>query len=127
MLSSASRKRALSDDRLDAVFHALSDRTRRALLARLAKRGAMVTELARPFDMSLPAVSRHIRVLESAGLIVRAVDGRVHRCSLEARPLEGVAAWLSHYRQFWESNLDALARYVETRVDEGSTRSRDRR
>ena len=76
MLSSGHRKRGSADDRLDAVFHALGDRTRRALLARLATRPARVTELARPFDMSLPAVSRHIRVLEAAGLIARSVDGR---------------------------------------------------
>lgn len=113
MLSSARRKHWSSDDRLDAVFHALGDRTRRALLARLANRPAIITELAQPFAMSLPAVSKHIRVLESAGLVVRAVDGRVHQCSLDAKPLKTIAAWVSHYRRFWETNLDELARYVE--------------
>ena len=73
----------------------------------------MVTELAEPFAMSLPAVSRHIRVLESAGLVVRAVDGRVHHCSLDVQPLKKIEAWLRHYRRFWEGTLDALARYVE--------------
>src|SRR5471030_1838671 len=97
MLSSGGAKRGAANDRLDAVFHALGDRTRRALLARLATRPAMVTELARPFAMSLPAVSRHIRVLESAGLIARSVDGRVHRCSLAPAPLKSAEAWLSHY------------------------------
>lgn len=114
-LSSALRKRRSSDDRLDAVFHALGDRTRRALLTRLTRTPAMITELARPFAMSLPAVSRHVRVLERAGLIVRTVDGRVHRCALNAAPLGSVAAWLRHYRRFWESNLDSLAHYVEER------------
>jgi DNA-binding transcriptional ArsR family regulator len=106
-----------ADDRLDAVFHALGDRTRRALLARLAKRPAMITELANPFAMSLPAVSRHIRVLEGAGLVTRSVDGRMHRCSLNPKPFKTIEGWLSHYRQFWEDNLAALARYVESDQD----------
>jgi DNA-binding transcriptional ArsR family regulator len=113
MLSSAARKRATAEDRLDSVFHALGDRTRRALLARLASRPARVTELARPFSMSLPAVSRHIRVLEAAGLIARSVDGRVHQCALAPTPLKSAEAWLSHYRRFWAGNLEALARLVE--------------
>lgn len=121
MLSSASRRRGSSDDRLDAIFQALGDRTRRALLARLAKKPAMITELAKPFAMSLPAVSRHIRVLESAGLVARAVDGRVHQCSMTAKPLKSIEAWLRHYRPFWEDNLDALARYVEA-DDDGKQR-----
>jgi DNA-binding transcriptional ArsR family regulator len=98
---------------LDLVFRALSDRTRRALLARLARAPAMVTELAEPFPLSLPAVSRHIRVLERAQLIRRTVDGRVHHCTLEAGPLRAVDHWLEHYRQFWDANLEALARYAE--------------
>jgi DNA-binding transcriptional ArsR family regulator len=73
----------------------------------------MVTELAEPFEMSLPAVSRHIRVLERARLVVRTVDGRVHHCSLDLEPLRTVEAWLRHYRSFWEENLDALAHFVE--------------
>ena len=113
MLSST-KTRPSRDRRLDRVFRALGDRTRRALLARLAARPAMVTELAKPFAMSLPAVSRHIRVLEGAGLVRRTVDGRVHHCSLSPRPLKAVEAWLRHYRRFWEGKLDALARYVET-------------
>jgi DNA-binding transcriptional ArsR family regulator len=85
------------------------------LLARLAKSPAKITELAQPFAMSLPAVSRHIRVLEQAGLIARAIDGRVHQCSFEAGPLRSIDSWLKHYRQFWEGSLDSLARYVEER------------
>jgi DNA-binding transcriptional ArsR family regulator len=125
MLSSGARKRGSADDRLDAVFHALGDRTRRALLARLASRPARVTELARPFDMSLPAVSRHIRVLESAGLITRSVDGRVHQCSLAAAPMKTAEAWLERYRRFWTDNLDALARLVEAEGEQrdGHTRA----
>ena len=82
-MRSSVKSKNQSDDRLDLVFRALGDRTRRALLARLAEKPAMVTELAEPFAMSLPAVSRHIRVLERARLVVRKVDGRVHRCSLD--------------------------------------------
>jgi DNA-binding transcriptional ArsR family regulator len=126
MLSSGARKRGSADDRLDAVFHALGDRTRRALLARLASRPARVTELARPFDMSLPAVSRHIRVLESAGLIARSVDGRVHQCSLAAAPMKTAEAWLDRYRRFWEGNLDALARLVEAEGEQGDADTRAR-
>jgi DNA-binding transcriptional ArsR family regulator len=112
-LSTATRKRAMREDRLDAVFHALGHRTRRALLARLRVKPAMITELAKPFDMSLPALSRHIRVLEDAGLIARTVDGRVHQCALNAEPLKSVEAWIGHYRQFWEGNLESLARHIE--------------
>jgi DNA-binding transcriptional ArsR family regulator len=112
-LSTPTRKRPTREDRLDAVFHALGHRTRRALLARLRAKPAMITELAKPFDMSLPALSRHIRVLEDAGLIARTVDGRVHECSLNAEPLKSIEAWIGHYREFWEGNLDSLARHIE--------------
>jgi len=95
------------------VFHALSDRTRRALLARLARGPARVTDLAAPFTMSLPAVSKHLKVLEGARLIERAVDGRVHRCALAAAPLQDAERWLEHYRGLWEDRLEALARFVE--------------
>jgi DNA-binding transcriptional ArsR family regulator len=84
-------------------------------MARLADGPCMVTELAEPFDMSLPAVSRHLRVLEDARLVARAVDGRIHRCSLDAEPLREAEGWLAHYRDFWAGNLDALARYAERR------------
>jgi DNA-binding transcriptional ArsR family regulator len=113
MLSTTKTKISLSDARLDAVFRALGDRTRRALLARLAHGPAMVTELAEPFRMSLPAVSRHIRVLEKARLVARSVDGRMHRCALRAEPLQGAQQWLNHYRHFWEGTLGSLACYVK--------------
>jgi DNA-binding transcriptional ArsR family regulator len=112
-MRSSAKARNSADDLLDLLFRALGDRTRRALLVRLAEKPAMVTELAEPFAMSLPAVSRHIRVLERARLVVRKVDGRVHRCALDPGPLRTAEAWLSHYRQFWEGQLEALARYVE--------------
>lgn len=83
------------------------------MLARLATGPVNVTELAQPFDMSLPAVSKHLKVLERAGLVQRAIDGRVHHCSLDAGPLLGIERWLEHYRRFWEGNLDSLAQYLE--------------
>jgi DNA-binding transcriptional ArsR family regulator len=112
-MPSSTKTRNSSDDRLDLIFRALGDRTRRALLDRLAKKAAMVTELAEPFAISLPAVSRHIRVLEHARLVVRHVDGRVHRCSLDLAPLKTAETWLNQYRHFWEGQLDALACYVD--------------
>ena len=104
---------ARRQERLDAVFHALGDPTRRALLARLARGPARVTDLAEPFEMSLPAVSKHLRVIEAAGLLVREVDGRVHRCTLAPAPLEEAERWIAGYLAFWEHTLDALGRYVE--------------
>jgi DNA-binding transcriptional ArsR family regulator len=106
------------DDQLDLVFHALSNRTRRAMLARLSEGPAMITELAAPFAMSLPAASKHLRVLEEADLVARRVDGRVHRCSLGIHPLQDVERWLDHYRSFWAGTLDSLARYVERDEDD---------
>jgi DNA-binding transcriptional ArsR family regulator len=105
-----------SNTLLDATFGALSDPTRRAILARLRRGEAMVTELAEPFGVSLPAISKHLRVLESAGLLHREIDGRVHRCRLAAKPMKNAAAWIEQYRVFWESQFDALANYLETTV-----------
>ena len=113
MRSTASARRRSADDRLDGVFHALSDRTRRALLSRLASGPAIVTELAAPFAMSLPAVSKHIRVLEGAGLVARTVDGRIHRCALAPEPLHAIEHWLDFYRGFWSETLDAMVRHAE--------------
>jgi DNA-binding transcriptional ArsR family regulator len=112
VLSSAKNEIPGDEQQLDLLFRALGDQTRRTLLASLIDKPAMVTELAEPFAMSLPAVSRHIRVLERAGLVHRAIDGRVHLCSLSAEPLKNVEAWLGQYRRFWEGTLDSLARYV---------------
>ncbi len=93
---------------LDALFAALSDRTRRAMLGALASGERSVGELAAPFDMSLAAASKHIRVLESAGLVKREVQGRTHRVRLDAHPLHAGAEWLRHYERFWAQRLDAL-------------------
>jgi len=99
---------------LDATFGALSDPTRRAILARLSQGESTVKELAAPFDMSLPAVSKHIRILESAGLLKREIDGRVHRCTLDADPLKDAAAFIEHYRRFWDGQFDALQKFLES-------------
>jgi len=101
------------DASLDSVFHALSDSTRRAILARLASGDALVTEIAEPFDMSLPAISKHLGVLEKAGLIQRHKEGRIRRCELNAGPLESASDWIRFYREFWESQFDSLAKYLD--------------
>lgn len=93
---------------LDATFAALADPTRRAILARLASGEASVTELAEPFDMSQPAISKHLKVLERAGLITRGRDAQKRPCRLEAAPLAGAAEWLDRYRLFWEASFQRL-------------------
>jgi DNA-binding transcriptional ArsR family regulator len=100
-------------DTLSTTFAALADPTRRAILARLAKGEAAVGELAAPFDISLPAVSRHLRVLEDARLIERRVDAQWRVCKLRPQPLKQAVDWIEHYRRFWEASLDHLADYLE--------------
>src|SRR3989449_4620 len=97
---------------LDATFAALADPTRRAILARLAGREASVSELARPFAISLPGVHKHLRVLERAGLVAHAKHGRVRRCRLVARPMREAARWIERYRRYLEAQFDALAAYL---------------
>lgn len=99
---------------LDATFAALADPTRRAILARLAEGEASVTELAAPFEMSLPAISKHLKVLERAGLVLRGRDAQWRPVRLDARPLEEVAAYIAGYRQFWEASFDRLDEYLRT-------------
>jgi DNA-binding transcriptional ArsR family regulator len=98
---------------LDRVFHALADPTRRDILAHLAAGAATVTELAAPHTMSLPSVSKHLKVLEQAGLLRRRIDGRVHHISLSPEGLRAAAEWLDFYRLFWGESLDRLTRVVE--------------
>lgn len=100
-------------DQLSATFAALADPTRRAILGRLASRELSVTELAEPFDMSMPAVSKHLRVLEQAGLIARRRDAQWRRCRIDARPLKEVATWAEHYRHIWEARFDRLDQYLQ--------------
>ena len=102
----------MSSDRLSNTLSALADPTRRAILARLSMGDASVTELAGPFEMSLPAVSKHLKVLERAGLIVRGREAQWRPCRLKAGPLKDVADWLEHYRRFWDESLDRLEDYL---------------
>ena len=99
-------------DHLSTTFAALADPTRRAILARLASGQCSVTELSEPFDMSMPAISKHLKVLEKAGLIARGREAQWRPCSLEAGPLREVADWVEHYRRFWEESLDRLDVYL---------------
>jgi DNA-binding transcriptional ArsR family regulator len=112
-VSRSRARRAPREDRLDNVFGALADRKRRAILRRLARGPATVSELAAPFDVSLPAMSRHLRVLEEAGLVDRTIEGRVHHCSLAPAALRLADGWLEHYRGYWDATLASLANYVE--------------
>jgi DNA-binding transcriptional ArsR family regulator len=99
-------------DALSNTFSALADPTRRAILARLASGEVSVTELAAPFEMSMPAISKHLKVLERAGLISRGREAQWRPCRLEAGPLKEVANWAEHYRQFWEQSFDRLEKYL---------------
>ena len=102
----------MTSDTLNATFSALADPTRRAILDRLAYGEASVTELAEPFEISLPAISKHLKVLERAGLITRGREAQWRPCRLDAEPLKESAAWLNRYRQFWEARLDRLDEYL---------------
>jgi len=112
MLSSGHTKEADRSEQLDLVFRALGDKTRREILSRLSRGPAMVTELAAPFDISLPAVGKHLRVLENAGLVHRSISGRVHNCSLITLPLKNADQWLRRYEKFWLESFDSLAEYI---------------
>jgi DNA-binding transcriptional ArsR family regulator len=115
----------LDPARLDAVFHVLSDATRRRMLRELADGERTVSELAEPFAMSLAAASKHIKVLEQAGLVRRDIRGRTHVCSLDPGPLAGAHEWLGFYERFWHSRLDVLEALLRGE-DEGKTRKRRR-
>jgi DNA-binding transcriptional ArsR family regulator len=100
-------------DHLTSTFSALADPTRRAILARLASGDASVTELTQPFDMSMPAVSKHLKILEQAGLITRGREAQSRPCHLKADRLKEAAAWIEHYRVFWEQSFDRLEKYLQ--------------
>ena len=102
----------MAADPLSATFAALADPTRRAILGRLISGTVSVTELAAPFEMSLPAVSKHVKVLERAGLVARGRDAQWRPCRLKATPLKDVADWVQHYRRFWEESFDRLGEYL---------------
>lgn len=124
---SISRAAAKKDAQLDAVFHALADGTRRRLVAGLAHGPVSVGELAAPFEISLPAVSKHLDVLERAGLIRRERDGRFLRCYLSSEPLDDARAFIDEYRSFWQTSLDQLAEYVETSPPAASPRKKGKK
>jgi DNA-binding transcriptional ArsR family regulator len=102
----------MQHDQLSSTFAALADPTRRAILARLASGEASVTQLAEPFEMSMPAISKHLKVLERARLITRGREAQWRPCRLEAAPLKDIAEWIEHYRQFWEQSFDRLDDYL---------------
>jgi DNA-binding transcriptional ArsR family regulator len=104
---------AIEDDRLDETFAALANPTRRGILARLADGAATVNELAEPFELTLPAISKHIKVLERAGLVVRAQQAQYRPCALDAAPLAAVSSWAEQYRPIWEARFDQLDDYLK--------------
>jgi len=114
-------------DHLSSTFAALADPTRRAILARLASGQASVTELAEPFEMSMPAISKHLKVLERAGLIARGREAQWRPCRLEAGPLKDVAFWVDHYRRFWEESLDRLDHYLRDLQSPRDLRSKEKK
>ena len=107
-----------SSEQLTTVFFALADPTRRAILERLARGEASGTELARPFSISVPAISKHLRVLKNADLILHRKDGRTHMFRLAAGPMKEAATWLEHYRHFWEAQFDSLETYLQVTSEE---------
>src|SRR3989337_396115 len=122
----------IDDEVLNATFAALADPTRRAILARLASGGATVTELAEPFSMSQPAISKHLKVLERAGLVSRRRDAQRRMCRLEAKPMRDATGWLEGYRKYWEANFERLdslldeMKAAEASADDGGTDKENR-
>src|ERR1700722_19150189 len=115
-------------DQLSETFGALADPTRRAILARLASGEASVTELASPFAMSMPAISKHLKVLERAGLIMRGRQAQWRPCRLQAAPLQDVAGWVEHYRRFWEESFDRLDDYLrELKAQDSKHRAKEKK
>jgi DNA-binding transcriptional ArsR family regulator len=117
----------MATDHLSVTFAALADPTRRAILARLASGECSVTELAEPFEMSMPAVSKHLRVLERAGLITRGREAQWRPCRIEAKPLKAVSDWAEHYRHIWEQRLDRLDAYLQELQTKEKKHDRKRR
>jgi DNA-binding transcriptional ArsR family regulator len=115
----------MASDRLSSTLFALADPTRRGILARLATGDATVTELAEPFEMSLAAVSKHLKVLETAGLISRGRKSQWRPCHLEAAPLQDLSEWLEGYRRFWDRSLDSLTEYLKLMQKQGSDDERN--
>jgi DNA-binding transcriptional ArsR family regulator len=117
----------VATDQLSMTFTALADPTRRAILARLAEGEATVTELAAPFDLSLPGVSKHLKVLQRSGLITQGRQAQWRPCRLEAGPLKDVSTWVDHYRRFWDERLDRLDEYLRELSKKEPKHGRDQR
>jgi DNA-binding transcriptional ArsR family regulator len=117
----------MPQDHLTQTFSALADPTRRAILARLITGEATVTELSKPFEMSMPAISKHLKVLERAGLIARSREAQYRPCRLEAKPLKEVSAWVEEYRQIWEQRLDRLDAYLQVLKKEEHRHARNKK
>jgi len=118
----------MTPQQLDATFAALADPTRRAILARLSLGETSVNELAKPFDMSLPAVSKHLKVLETAGLISRGREAQWRPCKLEAGPLREAFGWIEHYKKFWEQSFDRLDEYLrKLQAGEGAKKTKPKK
>ena len=115
-----------SSEHLNATFSALADPTRRAILARLASGETSVSELAEPFEMSMPAISKHLKVLQRAGLIERGREAQWRPCRLEAGPLKDVAKWIEYYRRFWEQSFDRLEEYLREVQKKEKKNARDK-
>jgi len=111
-------------DTLSVTFSALADPTRRAILGRLTTGEASVTELAKPFNMSMPAITKHLKVLERAGLIERGREAQWRPCRLRAEPLKEIENWMEHYRVFWEESFDRLGAYLETVTEKKKTKGK---
>ena len=103
------------EEKLDLIFHALSDSTRRKILEMVANRECSISELVGPFEMTFAAVSKHIRILERAGFIKRSVDGRVHRCKGVMKPMDTATSYIEKYKKHWEKQLDLLEKYLESK------------
>lgn len=116
-----------TSERLDRVFSALADPTRRAIVGKLARGSATIGELASPFSMTLPAITKHIKVLERAGLLERKIDGRVHHCRLSGAPMSEAAAWIERHHRFWSEQLDSLSDYFAGRAGKRVARRTGRR
>jgi DNA-binding transcriptional ArsR family regulator len=116
----------MNSDRLSATFAALADPTRRAILARLSQGQASVTELAEPFDMTMPAITKHLKVLEGAGLVTRAREAQWRPCHLNPAPLKDANAWIEDFRKLWEKRLDRLASYLDRIQSQAKPREKPR-
>lgn len=114
----------MEPDRLSSTFAALADPTRRAILSKLTSGEASVTELAKPFKMTMPAITKHLKVLERAGLIERGREAQWRPCRLRAEPLKEIGDWVEHYRKFWEESLDRLDAYLKTVTGKGKKHGR---